>query len=171
MVPARPVRGSMAKPCRRRWTQQEAGTPAGSSKRRVIVVGCGAGRPRVRAQPGAPHDIPVTGARSHSELFMDLRAGSFHPPSLEVLEPIGVTERLLGMGIVVPAWQLRDRSEGVIGVFELASLLKDETRYPFRLHCEQHELTPLVYEMLRPIPHVSVGFSARANAVQHTGDG
>ncbi len=54
---------------------------------------------------------------------MDLRAGSFHPPTLEVLEPIGVTARLHELGIVVPRWQLRDRTDGVIGVFELAELL------------------------------------------------
>jgi 3-(3-hydroxy-phenyl)propionate hydroxylase len=136
---------------------------------RVIVAGCGPVG-LVCALNLALHDIPVTVLEAHSELFMDLRAGSFHPPSLEVLEPIGVTERLLGMGIVVPAWQLRDRSEGVIGVFELASLLKDETRYPFRLHCEQHKLTPLVYEMLAPIPHAEVRFSARVTNVVQQGD-
>jgi len=140
-----------------------------AAKRRVVIVG-GGPVGLVCALALAQRDIPVLVLEAYHELFMDLRAGSFHPPTLEVLEPIGVTDQLLKLGIVVPRWQLRDRTDGVIGVFEL-SLLRDETPYPFRLHCEQHKLTPLVYEMLRPMPHVSVEFSARAMAVQQTAAG
>jgi 3-(3-hydroxy-phenyl)propionate hydroxylase len=107
---------------------------------------------------------------AHPELFMDLRAGSFHPPTLEVLEPLGITARLHDIGIVVPRWQLRDRTDGVIGVFELAELLKDETPYPYRLHCEQHKLTPLVFEMLQSLPHAEVRFSHRVTKVEQQGD-
>ena len=119
----------------------------------------------------AQRDIPVLVLEAHSDLFLDLRAGSFHPPTLEVLEASGITKKLLEIGIIVPAWQLRDRTDGVIGTFELASLLKEETPYPYRLHCEQHKLTPLVYSMLKDIPHVEVLFSARATKVTQNGDG
>jgi 3-(3-hydroxy-phenyl)propionate hydroxylase len=142
---------------------------AAAQDNRVIVVG-GGPVGLACALNLALHDIPVTVLEAHAELFMDLRAGSFHPPTLEVLEPIGVTKKLLPMGIVVPAWQLRDRTEGVIGVFKLASLLKDETPYPFRLHCEQHKLTPLLCEMLDPIPHAEVRFSARVTRVEQQAD-
>jgi 3-(3-hydroxy-phenyl)propionate hydroxylase len=136
---------------------------------RVIVVG-GGPVGLACALNLALHDVPVAVLEAHAELFMDLRAGSFHPPTLEVLDPIGVTQRLLGMGIVVPAWQLRDRTEGVIGVFELASLLKEETPFPFRLHCEQHKLTPLLCEMLEPVPHAEMRFSARVIDVMQGAD-
>jgi 3-(3-hydroxy-phenyl)propionate hydroxylase len=139
------------------------------SSDRVIVVG-GGPVGLACALNLALHDVPVTVLEAHAELFMDLRAGSFHPPTLEVLDPMGVTRKLLAMGIIVPAWQLRDRTEGVIGVFELASLLKDETPYPFRLHCEQHKLTPLLCEMLAPIAHAQVRFSARVTDVVQQGD-
>src|SRR6516164_9557116 len=76
----------------------------------------------------------------------------------------------LEIGIVVPAWQLRDRTEGVIAVFELASLLKDETPYPFRLHCEQHKLTPVVYDMLKRLPHAEVRFSSCVTEVSQDAD-
>jgi 3-(3-hydroxy-phenyl)propionate hydroxylase len=135
----------------------------------VIVVG-GGPVGLVCALNLAVHDIPVTVLEAHPELFMDLRAGSFHPPTLELLEPIGVTAKLHAMGIIVPAWQLRDRKEGVIGVFELASLLKDETPYPYRLHCEQHKLTPLACKMLEPIPHAEVRFSARVTNLSQSPD-
>jgi len=136
----------------------------------VIIVG-GGPVGLVCALALAQHDIPVLVLEAHEDLFFDLRAGSFHPPTLEVLEACGVTRKLLDIGIVVPAWQLRDRTDGVIATFELSTLLKDETPYPYRLHCEQHKLTPLVYGMLKDVPHVDVRFSSRVTAVTQDGDG
>src|SRR3970282_889294 len=135
---------------------------------RVVVVGAGP-LGLVCALALALQDIPVLVLESEPELFKDLRAGSFHPPSLEVLAPLGVTKVLLETGIVVPRWQFRDRTEGVIGVFEL-SLLKDETPYPMRLHLEQHRLTPIVHEMLCRVPHVEVRFSTRVTGLEQTGE-
>jgi len=135
---------------------------------RVVVVGAGPVG-LVSALGLAVQDIPVLVLESQPSLFMDLRAGSFHPPSLEALAPLGVTKKLLEIGIIVPRWQFRDRAEGVIGVFEL-SLLKDETPYPFRLHCEQHKLTPMVHAMLGGFPHAEVRFSATVASVRQTDD-
>jgi 3-(3-hydroxy-phenyl)propionate hydroxylase len=141
-----------------------------SPGRSVIIVG-GGPVGLVCALTLAQHDIPVLVLEAHEDLFFDLRAGSFHPPTLEVLEACGVTKKLLDIGIVVPAWQLRDRTDGVIGTFELSTLLKDETPYPYRLHCEQHKLTPLVYDMLKGMPNVDVRFSARVTQVTQDNDG
>lgn len=135
---------------------------------RVIIVGAGPVG-LICALSLASRDIPVLVLEANDDLFMDLRAGSFHPPSLEVLAPIGVTTKLLELGIPVHRWQWRDRTEGVVGTFELG-LLGDETPYPYRLHLEQHKLTPLVMEMLRPMPHVQVMFSRRVTDVSQDGD-
>ncbi len=64
------------------------------------------------------------------------------------MESLGITEKLLEIGIPVRQWQLRDRESGVVGTFEL-SLLSDETPYPYRLHLEQHRFTPIVLEELQ----------------------
>lgn len=144
--------------------------PSGQNTKRVIVVG-GGPVGLVSALALGQRDIPVLVLEAHSDLFLDLRAGSFHPPTLEVLETCGVTKKLHDIGIVVPAWQLRDRVDGVICAFSLAELLKDETPYPYRLHCEQHKLTPLVYDMLKEMPHVEVRFSAHVTEVTQDNDG
>jgi 3-(3-hydroxy-phenyl)propionate hydroxylase len=139
------------------------------AEKRVIIVG-GGPVGLVCALALGQRNIPSLVLEAHSELFLDLRAGSFHPPTLEILEACGLTKKLLDIGIVVPAWQLRDRTDGVIGTFELATLLKDETPYPFRLHCEQHKLTPIVYDMLKEMPHVAVRFSSRVTDVTQVDD-
>jgi 3-(3-hydroxy-phenyl)propionate hydroxylase len=136
---------------------------------RVIIVGAGPVG-LVSALSLAARDVPVLVLEANPELFMDLRAGSFHPPTLEVLEPLGVTARLHELGICVHRWQLRDRTEGVVGTFEL-SLLADETPYPYRLHCEQHKLTPLVFDMLEPMTHVDIRFSHRVTEVAQSNSG
>ena len=141
-----------------------------SRDNRVIIVG-GGPVGLVSALSLALRDVPVLVLEAYHELFMDLRAGSFHPPTLEVLDPIGVTKKLHELGIVVPRWQLRDRTDGVIATLELATLLKDETPYPYRLHLEQHKLTPLVRDMLAAIPHAEVRFSTRVTDVTQDSDG
>src|SRR5262249_49201797 len=158
-------------PCRKQGLGplRERSVAPGDQQRVIIVGGGPVGL--VSALALAQRDIPVLVLEAHPDLFLDLRAGSFHPPTLEVLEASGITKKLLEIGIVVPAWQLRDRKDGVIGTFELATLLKDETPYPYRLHCEQHKLTPLVYAMLQGIPHVEVLFSSRVTKVSQDDDG
>jgi 3-(3-hydroxy-phenyl)propionate hydroxylase len=136
---------------------------------KVIVVG-GGPVGLLCALNLAKRDVPVLVLEAHSELFMDLRAGSFHPPTLEVMQPLGLTAKLMEIGIPVRKWQLRDREKGVVGTFEL-SLLSEETPFPFRLHLEQHRFTPIVLEELRRLPNVEVRFSSRVENVTQDGNG
>jgi len=89
-------------------------------------------------------DVAVVVLETEPKLPRDLRAGTFHPPTLELLETIGVTADFLAIGIRVPRWQIRGRQEGVIVEWDL-SIIGDVTPYPFRFHCEQFKLTPLLY--------------------------
>jgi len=91
----------------------------------------------------AQADVPALVFEAEEKLPRDLRAGTIHPPTLEMLDTIGVARDFLAMGIVVPRWQIRGRAEGVIVEWDL-SLLEDATPYPFRFHCEQFKLTPLL---------------------------
>lgn len=115
----------------------------------VLIVGAGPAGLSVAAilaQAGVPSRV----FEAEPKLPRDLRAGSIHPPTLEMLDTIGVAQEFLSIGIVVPRWQIRGREEGVIVEWDL-SLLKGETPYPFRFHCEQFKLTPLLakrYEAL-----------------------
>lgn len=109
--------------------------------------------------------IPAIVFEADSQLPHDLRAGSFHPPTIEMLTKLGVGDAMHATGIVVPRWQVRDRLAGVVAEFDL-SLLRDETPYPYRLHLEQHRLTPLLLaEIAAHAPSVDVRFASPVAAV------
>ena len=93
------------------------------------------------------------------EIFDDPRAATFHPPTLELYEPLGITRTLHERGIVAPVWQFRDRRDGVVAEFDLG-LLADETRFPYRLQCEQHKLVRMLSEALAPFPGTSASATA-----------
>jgi 3-(3-hydroxy-phenyl)propionate hydroxylase len=115
----------------------------------VIIVGAGPAGLAL-AVSLLQRDVEVLVIEAEPGLTQDLRAGTFHPPTLEMLEAIDVTAEFLTIGIFVPRWQIRDRHDGVIVEWDL-SLLAGETRYPFRFHCEQFKLTPILYDRLQKL--------------------
>jgi 3-(3-hydroxy-phenyl)propionate hydroxylase len=108
----------------------------------VIIVGAGPAGLAL-ATSLVLRDVAVIVLETEPKLPHDLRAGTFHPPTLEMLEELGIVEQFLSIGIRVPRWQIRGRREGVIVEWDLG-LIADETPYPFRFHCEQFKLTPLL---------------------------
>ncbi|HEY5608617.1 MAG TPA: FAD-dependent monooxygenase [Alphaproteobacteria bacterium] len=136
---------------------------------RVIVAGAGPVG-CVAALALARAGVPVVLLEAEAELPLDLRGSTFHPPTLDMLDDLGVVERLIGEGIVCPVWQHRDRSAGVVAEWDLA-LLRDDTRHPYRVQAEQYKLTRIIAEELKRFPHVSLRYRARATGVQQDADG
>jgi 3-(3-hydroxy-phenyl)propionate hydroxylase len=87
--------------------------------------------------------IPVTVIERSIEAHADPRAATYHPPTLEMLAPSGVTAELHAQGIIARRWQFRDRREGLVAEFDLERLT-DDTPYPYRLQCEQHKLVDMM---------------------------
>jgi len=92
--------------------------------------------------------IPVIVLEIEPALTHDLRAGTFHPPTLELMAPYGITARMQETGLRVRHWQIRDLSGEFVAQFDL-DLIADVTPYPYRLHLEQHRLTPIQLDILR----------------------
>ena len=128
-----------------------AGTP------QVIVAGAGPVG-LLTALALAKQDVSVLVLEAAPELTVDLRAGTYHPPSLEMMAPYGITDDMLKTAIKVPLWQIRDRTEGVIVDWDL-SVIRDLTPYPYRVHLEQHRLTPIIRSKLGECPNAEVRFS------------
>ena len=83
------------------------------AKPRVIVAGAGPVG-LLAALALATRDIPVLVLEAEPGLTMDLRAGTYHPPSLEMMAPYGITDEMHKTAIKVPLWQIQDRKEGLI---------------------------------------------------------
>ena len=133
----------------------------------VIVAGAGPVG-LLTALALASREVPVLVLEAESALTHDLRAGTFHPPTLEMLAPYGVTDEMRRTGIEVPRWQHRDRVEGVIAEWDLG-LIADETPYPYRFHLEQHRLTPILFDRLMRFPHAAVRFGVSVADVGQDG--
>ena len=78
----------------------------------------------------------------------DMRASTFHPPTLEMLDTVGLAQPLIERGLITPDWQVRMHETGERARFDLA-LLADDTPFPYRLQCEQAVLVRLGQERLR----------------------
>ncbi|GGM25782.1 MULTISPECIES: FAD-dependent oxidoreductase [Micromonospora] len=138
----------------------------------VVVLGLGPVG-SVAALALAQRGIPVLALEAAHEQYADpleSRASTFHPPTLEMLDELGVTEELLDTGLRAPRYQYRDRRAGVVADFDLA-VLAEETRYPFRLQSEQSNLVRIIRERLLQIPHVQVVVGADVVGVRPLPDG
>ncbi|MGK7864039.1 FAD-dependent oxidoreductase [Falsiroseomonas sp. E2-1-a4] len=89
------------------------------------------------------------------------RASTFHPPTLDALEELGVLAPLLPGGVRVDRilWQRVDT--GAQAGIDLG-ILGAETGFPFRWHREQQDLTPA---LLAALPTGSVRFGAGVTAL------
>lgn len=114
--------------------------------------------------------IPVVLLETEPALTHDLRAGSFHPPTLEMMAPYGITERMLETGIKVRHWQVRNKPGDLVAEFDL-DLLADVTPYPHRLHFEQHKLTPIQLDILRRDGAAQIHFGHQVTGFTQTADG
>lgn len=141
-----------------------------ASKPRPVVV-AGAGPTGLMcALSLARQGVPVIVYEAEPALTHDLRAGSYHPPTLEMMAPFGITDRMHETGIPVPQWQMRDRRGELVAQFDLG-LIADITPYPYRLHLEQHRLTPIQLHQLRRESAATVHFSHAVTGYEQHDDG
>ena len=137
-------------------------------KAKVIIAGAGPVG-LLGALALAKQDIPVLVLEAEPGLTIDLRAGTYHPPSLEMMAPYGITDEMHRTAIKVPRWQIRDRNDGVVVEWDL-SVIGDVTPYPYRLHLEQHRLTPIIHDKLKACAGAEVRFSHEVADVTQTAE-
>lgn len=110
--------------------------------------------------------IPVRLFDVNDELQPDPRAATTHPATLEVLGEAGLIDEMARVGLVVPVFQFWDRPSGrLVAEFDHA-LLKDDTRYPYVIQCEQFKTARILLERLRDLAHVEVLFGHEVVGVE-----
>ncbi len=106
-----------------------------------------------------------------AEVPRDLRASTFHPPTLDLLDDFGITARLIEAGLVAPTWQVRWHTTGEFAEFDLG-VLSEHTAHPYRLQCEQWRLAEFLLEYIEnKLPGMEVLRGHRVQSFVQNEDG
>lgn len=89
------------------------------------------------------------------------RASTFHPPTLDALDSLGVLAPLLPGGVRIDRILWRRVDDGSAATIDLG-ILAAETGFPHRWHREQQDVTPA---LLAALPPGTVRFNAGATAL------
>ena len=141
----------------------------GMDAKPVVVAGAGPVG-SVLALYLAQKGIPVVLVEKAEELPCDLRASTFHPPTLDMLDDLDLTSSLISQGLIVREFQFRERATGEAVNFNLARI-SGETNHPYRLQCEQYKLTRTVAERLERFDHVEVKMGSQVLGYREHSDG
>jgi len=66
--------------------------------------------------------VDVTVLEREPQLAEDLRASTWHPPTLDMMETLGFVDEILAKGLIARHFQHRDRRSGAIAEFDLELL-------------------------------------------------
>ena len=143
------------------------------SSNRVIVIGAGPVGlclSLALAQEGIPVCL-IEALGDHNFLEQVPRAGTNHPATLELLERIGLYDKLEPRGIIAPLFHYWDRPEGkLVAAFDHAHL-KDDTRFPYVLQCERIKIVEEALKLVKAHPGIELRLSTEFTAFSQTADG
>lgn len=128
-------------------------------KTQVAIIGAGPVG-CVAAYYLAQQGIDVVLAENGPDCAADLRASTFHPPTLEMLDTLGITDELIARGLKAPIYHWRERETGEVFEFDLSEI-SDATPYPFRIQCEQFHLARMLAGKLEGADNAKVLFNHR----------
>ncbi len=139
--------------------------------RHVLIAGAGPVG-MIAALVLAKAGMKVSLFERRNELAEDLRASTFHPPTLDMIARIDptLTADLHAQGLIARHTQFRDRKAGLIAEFD-GEVLRGDTDHPYRLQCEQWKMTRLIRERLKAFADVSLSLEAKVLAVEQDADG
>jgi len=141
-----------------------------STEKRHEVIVAGAGPVgMVAALRLAQAGVEVLVLEQGADLSSDSKASTFHIPTLELLETLGVIDEVLERGLEAPTFQQRDRKGGLLAELDLG-LLADETAYPYRLQLEQSKLTRIIRPRLVALPNVELRYEVHVDRAEDRGD-
>ena len=112
----------------------------------------------------ARQGVGVTVFERDAAVSRQLRASTFHPPTLDMLDAWGLTAELIAHGRITPRWQIRIHETGEHVDFDLG-VLGGETAHPYRLQCEQAVLSDALERRLLALPGVRIVRGVQVAAV------
>jgi 3-(3-hydroxy-phenyl)propionate hydroxylase len=140
------------------------------TKERVVIVGAGpVGMVCALALNRA--GVPVTVFEQEPAPVEDQRAATIHPPTLEMLDALGVTPKILPLGLVSTTYRFHDRmNRSVVAEFDL-DRMRGEFKFPYVLQYEQYKLTASIAAEYANAGDFDVRFSHGVTGLDETADG
>ncbi len=135
-------------------------------QQQVVIVGAGPVG-LMAALRLATIGIRATILEAETGFADDLRASTFHPPTLDMLDGYGLATPLIEQGLISRQWQIRMHESQERAVFDL-DILANDTAHPYRLQCEQSRLVRLLVARLKAMPGVTLRRGCRVTAVSQT---
>src|SRR6476660_524212 len=141
----------------------------GFDERRVLIAG-GGPVGLLCAWLLGRRGIPVTLFDENDGPQADPRAATTHPATLDLLADDGLADDMARVGLVAPIFQFWDRpSASLVAQFDHA-VLKNDTRHPYVVQCEQFKTAKLLLDRLREFSNVEVRFDHAVVDVAQTAD-
>jgi 3-(3-hydroxy-phenyl)propionate hydroxylase len=99
------------------------------------------------------------------------RAGTNHPATLEMLDRLGLYQKLEPRGIIAPEFHYWDRHEGkLIAAFDHIHL-KDDTRFPYVLQCERIKIVEEALKLAKAHSNIDLRLKTEFIAFEQDADG
>jgi 3-(3-hydroxy-phenyl)propionate hydroxylase len=137
---------------------------------RVVIVGAGPVG-MVCALALNRRGVPVTVLEQEPAPVKDQRAATIHPTSLEMLDELGVTQKILPLGLVSSTYRFHDRLTGtVVAEFDL-DRMRGEFAFPYVLQYEQYKLTGSIAAEYANADDFDVRFSHAVTGMTQGADG
>ena len=137
--------------------------------RNIVVVGAGpVGTVAALACARLGHTVTLLEAE---ERVNDApRASTTQPPTLEILEQLGLMPEYIEQGLVAPIFQFWDRPTlRLIAEFDFGRL-RGETSYPYVVQTEQHKLALMGIARLRTMANATVRMGTRVTGLSQNED-
>jgi 3-(3-hydroxy-phenyl)propionate hydroxylase len=137
---------------------------------RPILIAGGGPVGVIAALTLARQNIPVHVLETEAHVNDSPRAATTHAATLEMLADLGLYDEVARRGLIEPKFRIWDRAERKLIVEFDFGVLRNDTRFPYVIQCEQHKLANMTIERLRGYPHARVEFSAGVTALEQFDD-
>ena len=140
-----------------------------ASDRPVLIAG-GGPVGVIMALALARQNIAVHVLEAEERVNDSPRAATTHAATLEMLADLGLYDEVARRGLIEPKFRIWDRAGRKLIVEFDFGVLRNDTRFPYVIQCEQHKLANMTIERLRGHPHARVEFSTRVTAMEQFDD-
>src|SRR6478735_6189677 len=141
----------------------------GFDERRVLIAG-GGPVGLLCAWLLGRRGLPVRLFDVNETLQADPRAATTHPATLDLLSDDGLADDMARVGLVAPIFQFWDRpTDSLVAEFDHA-ILKNDTKHPFVVQCEQFKTAKLLLQRVQKLSNVELMYGCAVTDVAQDGN-